>query len=171
VTVLNARELFARYLDLAPLRGRSRGKVRCVFHQPDRRPSLDVDLERGLFICRSCGASGGLRRFAALVGEPTTTTTARREVPARRRSVIEEARAEALAAARRQPWARAGVAELYAASDWVRDQRRIIDHARRAATAEGPTVRTWRVLRAAADCERRVREVEVLLDLIVTVMP
>ena len=63
-----AAESFARHLDLAPLRGRRRGSVRCIFHQ-ERTPSLSVDLDRGLFHCFGCGAEGGVRRFRELVGE------------------------------------------------------------------------------------------------------
>ena len=61
--------VFGRHLDLRPLRGRSRGLVRCVFHHPDRRGSLSVDLARGLFNCFACGARGGYKKFAQLVGE------------------------------------------------------------------------------------------------------
>lgn len=61
--------LFARYLDLAPLKGRDHGLVRCIFH-PDHDPSLSVDLEAGVFKCFGCGAQGGLREFSQRVGEP-----------------------------------------------------------------------------------------------------
>src|SRR5881396_495732 len=64
-----ARDLFARYLDLAPLGSRTRGVVLCVFHR-ERTASLSIDLDAGLFNCFGCGAQGGVRDFAALVGEP-----------------------------------------------------------------------------------------------------
>ena len=38
--------------------GRQRAVGRCPFH-PDRNPSLSLCLDRGLFHCFSCGASGG----------------------------------------------------------------------------------------------------------------
>jgi len=65
---VSSRALFGRHLDLSRLRG-GRGVVACCFHR-DRTPSLSVDVERGLFNCFSCGARGGVRRFAELVGEP-----------------------------------------------------------------------------------------------------
>lgn len=39
----------------------SRGWVRtnCVFHQPDRNPSLNLNLSSGGFYCFACGAKGG----------------------------------------------------------------------------------------------------------------
>jgi len=52
---------------LARVRG-SRGVIPCLFHE-DRHPSLSIDLDRGLFNCFTCGAQGGLRRFAELTGE------------------------------------------------------------------------------------------------------
>src|SRR5262245_5570956 len=61
-------DLFARHLDLAPLRSRRRGLVRCPFHR-DRTPSLSVDLDAAIFNCFGCGAHGGWKRFAELVGE------------------------------------------------------------------------------------------------------
>ena len=58
-----------RHVDVGPLRGRRRGLTHCLFHGTDRRPSLSVDLDRGLFYCFACGERGGLKRFAELVGE------------------------------------------------------------------------------------------------------
>ena len=65
---MSSRELFGRHLDLAPLRHRHRGVVVCIFHK-DRTPSLSVDIEAGVFNCFGCGAQGGVKRFAELVGE------------------------------------------------------------------------------------------------------
>jgi hypothetical protein len=40
-----------------PSRGWAR--TRCVFHEPDRNPSLNVNLENGGFYCFACGSKGG----------------------------------------------------------------------------------------------------------------
>ena len=69
--MIDAAELFARHLDLAPLRGRQRGMVRCRFHE-DRTASLSIDTTRGVFNCFGCGAAGGVYKFAELVGERTS---------------------------------------------------------------------------------------------------
>jgi hypothetical protein len=42
--------------------------VCCLFHQ-EKTPSLSIDLEKGVFYCFGCGASGGVKQFAELVGE------------------------------------------------------------------------------------------------------
>lgn len=162
----DARAWFGRHLDLAPLRGRSRGKVRCIFHTPDRHPSLDVDLDRGLFICRSCGTSGGIRQFRELVGESTTTAVAMAPLRAPIRSSARRAsvHAEALALARSEPWARPCVLDLYRGSDWVRAHRRWVQRVRRAATSAGPSRRAWYLLAAAAGIETSVELIEAALD-------
>ena len=89
-----APDLFARHLDLEPLRGRRRGSVRCIFHE-ERTPSLSVDLDRGVFYCFGCGEQGGIRRFAELVGEsaPRPLRLVRRATEAERgrREVVEDA--------------------------------------------------------------------------------
>lgn len=162
--VMTAAELFGRYVDLSPLRGKLRGKVRCIFHQPDRTPSLSIDLECGLFYCFSCLVGGGLRRFAELAGAALDDNYGRPEPRGRTRSLLQEARTGALREARRQPWARPGVHELYRVSDWTRLIRRRIDHVRRAATAAGPTAAVWRILALAAEMERDLEGVEAGLD-------
>lgn len=156
-------ELFGRYLDLAPLRGKLKGTVRCIFGHPDRTPSLSIDLKRGLFHCFGCGVDGGLKRFADLVGEPFGE---RRPANSQRRarSPLDEAHAAVLCEARRQPWARPGVQELFTAADWIRARRRLIDRVRRAATEAGPTEAAWEALAAATAEERRVSGVEAAVD-------
>jgi hypothetical protein len=69
MTPLAAEELFAKHLNLAPLHGRRRGLVRCIFHQ-EKTPSLSVDLNKLVFNCHGCGKNGGWRKFAQLVHEP-----------------------------------------------------------------------------------------------------
>jgi len=162
----DTRTVFERHLDLTPLRGRSRGKVRCIFHTPDRHPSLDVDLERGLFICRSCGASGGLKRFRELAGETTRTAGAMAAPPSPIRSSARRAsvHAEALALARSEPWADPFVLDLYRGADWSRVHRQWVQRARHTATGAGPRRRVWDILAAAARIESSVELVEASLD-------
>jgi len=47
--------------EFGQLRRASRGwaRVRCCFHNPDRDPSLAVNVENGAFNCFSCGTKGG----------------------------------------------------------------------------------------------------------------
>ena len=42
-------------------------RVLCPFHQ-ERNPSCDVSLEKNVFVCRSCGASGGYLDVPILAG-------------------------------------------------------------------------------------------------------
>jgi len=42
--------------------GRRRGSGLCPFHA-DKHPSLDIDLERGLFYCHACSAGGDIISF------------------------------------------------------------------------------------------------------------
>lgn len=129
--------IFERHLDFRPLRGRRRGLLRCIFHRPDRRGSLSVDLDRGLFNCFACGAQGGLRRFAALVGEkiwinPGPISRARPELEDSRHGVA-----------------------MWPLSDRVRHCRRIATSLRDRATrlgADAPA--TWPLLSHAARLER-----------------
>ncbi len=162
----DTRAVFARHLDLTPLRGRSRGKVRCIFHAPDRHPSLDVDLERDLFICRSCGASGGVKRFRELVGEtiPTAVGMASLHSPIRSSARRVSINAAALALARSEPWARPFVLDLYRGADWVRVHRQWVRRCRHTARGAGPNRHAWDILAAAARIESSVELVEASLE-------
>ncbi len=70
----------------------------CPWHE-DKHPSFSADLSKGVFHCFSCGASGGVKRFAELVGEPWGTASlsrrekARAAVLLRRREAEQKARA------------------------------------------------------------------------------
>jgi hypothetical protein len=149
---MNAFELFAKHLDLGPLRGRSRGVVRCPFHGDDRRPSLSVDLDRGLFNCFACGAQGGLAAFAERVGEETPRA---RSGPQSHETEWQRAwrqicRRNVAEAARRAEWA-----PVWSCADLVRGSARAGARARRLATALGPEdPRTWPLLERAAQVER-----------------
>jgi len=148
-------DLFARYLDLTPLRGRRRGRVLCRFHE-ERTPSLSVDLARGLFHCFSCGAGGGLRKFAELVGEQPSRTIRRRE------SHLQEARLRAAQQARREGERTAAWAPWYEAADFIRRRRELVDQVRRLVTALG--AEDWPALELAAQVEREALDVEAELD-------
>jgi len=143
---VNAPDLFGRHLDLTPLRGRRRGVVRCIFQPCDRTPSLSIDIERGVFNCFSCGVSGGVKKFAELVGA----------APHRRArfvylSPLDEARRDALAAERHAAGSRAGHRPLMEASDGYRLTMLEVDHARAVASAAGPDAPlVWELLTLAA---------------------
>jgi hypothetical protein len=159
-------EIFERHLDLRPLRGRRRGLVRCVFHRPDRRGSLSVDLDRGLFNCFTCGQQGGVKRFSALVGEGNSPAGGRILRPPR---LSEHARAwravmghEHAAEARRRE-----AAPLWAVSKFIRRCDKVARTARGAATRLGPEdARAWRLLELAAQVEREGLTAEADLDAI-----
>jgi hypothetical protein len=148
-----ADDLFNRHLDLAPLGRRRRGLVRCIFHE-ERTASLSIDLDRGLFHCFGCGVAGGRRRFAERVGE-LAPVALRRECYV---APLEDARAEVLLGARRQPWA--SMLHEYAMADMVRYGRRRVTELR----AEGHAVGDWNSLAAAAHVETAVNALEHSLD-------
>jgi hypothetical protein len=157
-----ARPLFARYLDLRPLRGRDRGLVRCVFHE-DRTGSLSVDVAQGIFHCFGCGAQGGLRRFRELVGDREPG----RAAPHMHRPEPELIAAwrEAVRRGRRQYAERGACLPWLFANGTVRVLTKRVDAARRAATALGPDhPRTWRVLESAARVECEALTAEAQLD-------
>ena len=146
----SADVLFARHLDLARLRGRRRGYVRCIFHD-DRTPSLSIDLDRGLFHCFGCGVGGGLRRFAELVGaeRPSVVgsgpTVARDALQSARRAVLDRERAAQRRRDRYRP-------QLQAADDF-RQVMQAVDQGRALATAAGESEPVWGLLALVAIME------------------
>lgn len=69
-SALQARFSDLVYRHIPGFRSRKgRGVVLCLFHQ-EKIPSLSIDLERCVFYCFGCNVSGGVKRFAELVGEP-----------------------------------------------------------------------------------------------------
>jgi hypothetical protein len=145
--------VFARHLDLTPLRGRRAGLVRCRFHAPDQHPSLSIDLDRGLFHCHTCGAQGGVTSFAELVGERPTSPRLHphpeTELDRARREIVAQARVADERAVSWAPWhlANAAVRRYFRAADQAR--RLVMDHL-------GPDhSRTWPLLEQAADVERQ----------------
>jgi hypothetical protein len=156
-----ARELFDRYLHLGPLNGRARGLVRCRFHE-DRTGSLSLDVAKGVFNCFGCGAQGGVRRFRELVGESGSPTK-----PSRRRWESDWTRAwrEIVHRVRREYARRGEWLPWLVANGTVRVMTKAVDRARQTATALGPEhPRTWRILEAAAQVERRAFDAEAQLD-------
>ncbi len=130
LTLTQAGELFQRYLDLSSLRGRRRGLVRCIFHE-DRRASLSVDLDRGLFHCFACGAEGGTKGFLELLGE-------RPGPPIR---------------FKRQPDRLARWRPIFELAHCVKKFTDLVDRLRREATRLGPTERAWDLLAEAVKFE------------------
>jgi CHC2-type zinc finger protein len=156
---VNGADVFTRHLDTAPLRGRTRGLLRCPFHA-DRTPSLSVDLEAGVFHCFGCGEQGGFKRFAELVGEAIPAGP----LATQPRTPLEEARAELLQAARRERWAQPGVNDLYFISDHIRRCHTMAECLRGAVTAAGDTAAAWNVAARAADLERDGLRIEAELE-------
>jgi hypothetical protein len=156
---MDAQTLFGRWLDLAPLKQRSKGLVRCRFHAPDRHPSLSVDLERGLFHCFTCHVSGGLREFAQLVGE---SIPVRRELD---RPVASRPMVAAFQRATREGRWYAQWEAVFSLSDAVRHTQKIVTTARELATLLGPDhPDTWGLLDRAATYEHYGRQLEAGLD-------
>jgi hypothetical protein len=147
-----ARDLFARHLDLAPLRGKRRGLVRCIWHE-DRTPSFSVDLDKLIFYCHSCGVGGGYKRFAELVGE----------VPSRRTRItyispLDEARHDVLTRERAAAARRNQFRPLMIASDNYRHTMRAVGAVRWMASVLGPEVEdVWSLLEDAAYLETSAR--------------
>ncbi len=142
-----AETLFGRHLELSPLRNRRRGLVRCPFHE-DRRPSLSVDLDRGVFHCFACGLGGGARRFAELVGERIERWSRPRPRPDR------------LA-----PWR-----PIFDLSHFSKKCRDLVDRLRREATRLGPTERAWDLLAEAVKFETTAWVAEAEADQMIAEM-
>ena len=154
--------VLGRHLDLAPLRGRGAGLVRCPFHS-DRRPSLSVDLRQGLFHCFGCGVGGGVRAFARLVGE----TLQRLPPPAIPQGYVSAPRRQAFRQAlddrrRAAEWAR-----YFFLSEFIRACATVCARERTLATRLGADdPRTWPLLERAAQVERDGLAVEAELEAI-----
>jgi CHC2 zinc finger len=61
-----------RYVHKLTIRG-PRATGLCPLHE-ERTPSFSAHLEKCVFHCFGCGASGGVKKFAELVGEPWGAT-------------------------------------------------------------------------------------------------
>jgi len=146
-----ASGLFERHLDLAPLKGRRHGLVRCIFHGPDSTPSFSVHLDRGLFHCFACGVGGGRARVAELVGVEAPHADGPRGAP------------NIVALARRQAWAKPGILESYRGSDAVRRRLQWAARLRRTASRLSHDA-TWETLAEAARVDRLALNLDAALD-------
>lgn len=77
-------DLLGRHVRELIIRGR-RATGLCPFHQ-EKTPSLSIDLEKGVFHCFGCGVSGGVKRFAELLGEGWKSTHSDSRVAKARRA-------------------------------------------------------------------------------------
>jgi hypothetical protein len=160
VNTADARELFARHLDLSPLRHRPRGVVKCIFHR-DKTASLSVDVDKGVFHCFGCAEQGGVRRFAQLVGE-----RAAERWPASRpwESELQQARRRVIDEERWRQMRMAEWAPLLHAMTWLRTMERLIASVRARVPDD---VAGWEALDDAAVLERfvdaKTAEIEGLL--------
>jgi len=154
--------LCERHLDLRPLRGRSRGLVRCIFHD-DSSESLSIDLTRGLFHCFGCDIGGGVRRFAELVGDGSLPAAENRMVPPR--DWLEEARAIAYVEGLRHRQRLEPYRDYIAACDALRHLWRSIQIARAHTSQLDPdSEETWERLHAIASAEAIFAAAEAELD-------
>ena len=164
-------EVFARHLDLAPLRGRRHGVVACIFHE-DRTPSLSVHLDRGIFNCHGCGVGGGIKRFAELVGETQPKVGWVQPLPLIQRVAnwIKAGGDPELVPVETGPsdprFAELeGWLDLWAGADTVRRDLTLARDFRGSATRMGPyDPGTWALLTMAADLERDALNLESALS-------
>jgi hypothetical protein len=156
--MLDGPALFARHLDLEPLKGRRTGRVRCIFHA-ERTASLSIDLDAGVFHCFGCGEQGGVKAFAVKVGEQAETT------PHLSREPTWEAMLRLVS---QQRGGQPHVRDLYALSDWIRVTRRAVAHAR-STPRELDT--DWDALAAASTLESLANWAEQELDAIYALGP
>jgi hypothetical protein len=123
-------------------------RFRCVVHA-DRRPSADYEPERGLWVCRSCGAGGDVRDLARRLGidpaTPARQTTGRRRLrvpppPGFTRPVWRAAWLQILEQARRQDSRLAPYHEIFYVSDWLCRRYEVVADAHRVASALGTPI-------------------------------
>lgn len=83
-------DLLQRHVHQLRIRG-NRATGLCPFHQ-ERTPSLSINLEKGVFHCFGCGAGGGVKKFAELVGEPWGNTRSESRTAKARRARLQAER-------------------------------------------------------------------------------
>jgi hypothetical protein len=172
-------EAVARHLvDRGAVRRGRHLRFGCVAH-PDRHPSADYEPERGLWVCRSCGAGGGVRDLARrlgldlvgidLVGHASQTRGRRPRIPAPppgvTRTIWEPAWCAVLAQARREARHLAPYHEVFRVSDWLRARYQVVADARYVVSilgSEDPGA--WRLARLAARVATDAAEIEAALD-------
>ncbi len=136
----------------------------CPAHD-DRRASLSVDLDRAIFHCFGCGAVGGVKHFAELVGDDELAP--QRRIPRRATTPFQETRAAVLAEARRQLGRLESFRDLVEISNFIRARFRMADSVRRLVTTLGATKTVWDALALAASVELQALAVEARVDEIV----
>lgn len=89
------QDLLQRYVHKLTIRG-PRATGLCPFHE-ERNPSFSAHIEGGMWHCFGCSASGGVKKFAELVGEPWESTRSEsRTAKARRARFQAERQARAI---------------------------------------------------------------------------
>jgi hypothetical protein len=148
-------------------------RFRCVAHA-DRRPSADYESERGVWVCRSCGAGGGVRDLARRLGiDPGGRTSQARgrrpRIPAPPRGITRRTWGPAwfqiLEQARREDHRLAPYREIFQLSDWLRRRYQLVADAHRVAAALGDAdPRAWRLLARAARVQTTAEAIASELD-------
>lgn len=148
-------------------RGRT---THCPAHD-DRRPSLGVDERDGkvLLLCRSgCRQNEVIDALRARGLWSSTAPAPRR--PARRRSILDQAREEVLAEARRQRERYAPYRPLFQLAEVIRHRHQLVHRARRVATTLGVGERAWNILAQAARLETEALAAEAVGDELVAAL-
>jgi hypothetical protein len=136
-------------------------RTRCLYPDHlDRRASLDVDLDQGVFVCRSCGRGGGWRLLAELLSVTPGVT----RPPPVSRDARPEGPDEVVAELRRwrDRWALRG--ERHEVADHIRAARQWVAAVRRWASTQGDRDDVWPVLARAADVETLASSLDTWLD-------
>jgi hypothetical protein len=137
-------------------------RVRCLFPDHlDQHPSCDVDLEKGVFVCRSCRRGGGYLLMAELLalapaGSPRPPPVSRDARPEGPDEVVAELRRW------RNRWALRG--ERHEVADHIRAARQWVAAVRRWASTQDDRDDVWPVLARAADVETLAASLEAWLD-------
>ena len=59
---IDYRNFYQRHIPGFKFNGNPEVKCLCPFH-PDTNPSLSINIEKGLFLCRACGETGNAIQF------------------------------------------------------------------------------------------------------------
>lgn len=144
---------------------RARGPVHCPAHR-DVRPSLGVAERGGRMLVRCHAGCSQAAVLDALRARGLWPSRRPHDAQAQRQrsavSPLEAARREVLGRARREPWARPGVLDVYVASDAIRAARRLVELVRAEAREDDEGV--WDRLELAAQVEGEMRLLEQTLD-------
>lgn len=162
---MNTADVMERF---APLRKTRRGwSARCPAHD-DQQNSLSLAVGhdgRYLLHCfAGCRPEAVVRAVGLELRDLFPRAGGRRLAPTIECSPLDEARRAVQAEARRQPWARRGVLELYADTDSVHACYRTAAEARCVATKLGDCDVAWDLLAAAGDLERLAFAADAKLD-------